>query len=83
MAIIYFEGKQISFIGEYEDRSLKKWIEFGREHNQKWLYKGYRYHNDKKDIVCVFSPARFDEKEIVWRRHNRFLGIKEYSLEVI
>lgn len=78
MAIVYFNGGD--FVGEHEDRKLSKWKEYGIEHKQLWLYKGYRYFMNKKDVVCVFSVEPFDEKEIVWRRHNGFLGIKEYYL---
>ncbi len=70
--------------GDYQytrtDQKLKEWRGYGKAHNQKWLYKGYRYYDGKKDAVVVFTTERWDGQEIARRRNNGFLGIKEYSL---
>ena len=39
--IVYLDGGD-RYMGEQEDRTLKEWLKYGYEHNQKFLYKGYR-----------------------------------------
>jgi len=78
--IVYLDGGD-RYMGEQEDRTLKEWLKYGYEHNQKFLYKGYRYFDNKKDIVVVFDTKRWSRKELEKRRQNGFLGITEHKIK--
>ena len=77
--IVYKNGGNV-YLGKQKIQSLKFWIKKGKELNQKYLYKGYRYYNNQKDIVIVYDNDNWDKKEIEKRRKNGFLGIKKYLL---
>jgi len=80
MATIVYLNDGDTYLGEHDDHPLKYWLSYGREHNQKWLYKGYNYFDSKKRIVVVYTTKRWNAFEIDRRRQNRFLGIKEYQI---
>ena len=77
--IIYRNGGEI-YLGEHNIQNLSYWLYTGRIKNQKWLYKGYRYFKNKKDIVVVFDIVKWAIKEKTKRKKNGFLGIREYKI---
>lgn len=76
---VYIDGGN-NCLGIKESHKLSYWLEYGRKHNQKYLYKGYRWYNNKSDSVVVFDTKRWDGEEINRRKYNGFLGIREYIL---
>ena len=59
------------------DMTPTKLKEFGRSRNQTWMYKGYRYYNNKKEIVVVFDKKEWSLGEMAKRKANGFMGIRE------
>lgn len=77
--IIYKHGGEI-FLGNHTTQKISYWKWYGKQKNQKYMYKGYRYFDDKKDIVIVYDDILWGISEHQKRRSNGFLGIKRYSL---
>jgi len=58
--IVYINGEDprvsgADYKGNFPDKPLAFWHRFGAEHNQKWMYKGYRYYDNGTDSVIVFT----------------------------
>lgn len=81
VTIVYGNGGD-RYFGEYPDKPLKFWKKFGKEHNFKYLYKGYHYYDGKKKSVVVFDNKKWSREEIERRKNNGFLGIRVYRLDV-
>ena len=77
MTIVYTDGGD-TYLGEYEDESLKYWKQTGHIRDFKFMYKGYRYFDGKKDIVIVYTNKDWNVEEIAKRKANGFLGIKQH-----
>ena len=84
--LIYRDNGEV-YLGEHTIQNLSYWRWYGRQKNQKYMYKGYRYLNyinncfDKiKDIVIVYTNNKWYNGELVKRKANGFLGIREYTL---
>lgn len=77
--IVYRSGGDI-YLGEMINKTLLYWKSLGKRFNQKYLYKGYRYYDNKKDSVIVFDDVLWSKDELFKRKKNGFLGIKKYSL---
>jgi len=78
--IIYTFGGE-TYLGEHTEQDLSYWRWYGKVKNQKYLYKGYRYFDGKKDIVIVYDNKKWDAGELAKRKANGFLGIREYVIE--
>ena len=77
--IIYRDSGNI-YLGEHSMQDLSYWKWYGEQKNERYMYKGYRYLGDKKDIVIVYSRRRWNNKEVERRKSNGFKGIKEYII---
>ena len=77
--IIYRKGGEV-YLGEHSEQNLSYWRWYGKQKNQKYMYKGYRYSDGKKDIVIVFDNILWDISEYQKRKANGFLGIRRYSI---
>lgn len=78
MTIVYRDGGKI-YLGEHSIQNLSYWKWYGIQKNQKYMYKGYKYHDNKKDIVIVFDNKLWDISEYQRRKGNGFLGIRRYE----
>ena len=79
MTIVYADGGD-RFFGEQEDENLNYWKEYGSIRLFKYMYKGFRYFDGKKDIVIVYDNTRWYDGEKAKRKANGFLGIREYRI---
>lgn len=77
--IVYLKGGD-QYMGSQKGRSLAQWKKYGRDHRQKYLYKGFRYWDGKKNQVVVFDNKAWGLAEINRRKNNGFLGIRSYYL---
>ena len=75
--IVYTNGGD-NYLGIHSEQNLSYWKWTGKVKNQKYLYKGYRYFDGKKDIVIVYDNKQWDQAEKKKRKDNGFLGIREY-----
>jgi hypothetical protein len=80
MTIIYTSGGD-DYKGEHSTQNLSYWRWYGKQKNQKYMYKGYRYFDNKKDIVIVYDNDLWNIAEYQKRKANGFLGIKRYDLK--
>ncbi|MFH1250331.1 MAG: hypothetical protein V1715_04430 [bacterium] len=83
--IVYINGDDprvggADYKGNFPDKPLSFWRKFGAEHNQNWMYKGYRYHDNGTDSVIVFTKVPLTKEDLKNRKRNGFLGIKEYYI---
>jgi hypothetical protein len=69
-----------TYVGTFPSKPLKYWLEYGRKHNQKYLYKGFRRFFNSSSCVVVFSNSIWYEEEIARRRANGLLCVREYEL---
>ena len=76
--IIYREARNV-YLGEHKTQKLSYWEWYGRQKNQKYMYKGYRYFDNKRDIVIVYDDILWDISEYQKRKGNGFLGIRRYT----
>jgi hypothetical protein len=77
--ICYGDGGD-TWYGEEADHPIDYWLKVGKEKGQKYLYKGFRYYEGKKDQVVVFDTKRWDAPELRRRKKNGFFGIKIYVI---
>ena len=77
MTIVYREGGEI-FLGSHSDQNLKYWKWYGGIKNTRYMYKGYRYFEGKKETVIVFDNKLWDISEYQKRKTNGFINIKKY-----
>jgi len=77
--LVYLDGGDKWKFFNHTD-TLPNWRIFGKERNQKYLYKGYHWFDNEREIVVVFDTKRWGDDEIARRKANGFRGIKEYSL---
>lgn len=73
--MVYTNGGD-TFKGMLQSRSLKQWIQYGRDANQLYTYKGRHYYNDVMYQVVVFDNKMWNDSEIKTRKDNGFLGIR-------
>ena len=59
--IVYSKGGE-TWLGSREDRPLRMWKMFGQARNQRYMYKGFRYSSDGKDIIVVYDNIRWSAK---------------------
>lgn len=83
--LIYINGER--YVGSFSDiESLEYWKEVGKEHGQKWMYKGYAWNSlnpvpgNYNNTVIVFDTKKWSLSEINRRKENGFLNIKEHKL---
>jgi len=81
MTIVYREGGEV-YLGERSDQNLTYWKWYGEQKTSKYMYKGYRYYEGKKEIVIVFDDVLWDISEYQKRKNNGFLSIKLYELNL-
>lgn len=77
--LVYKDSGEI-YLGENTIKNLDYWKWIGRSNKQKYMYKGYRYFEGKKENVVVYSKTQWHQGELAKRKANGFLGIKEYKL---
>ena len=77
--IVYSDGGN-TYLGTMKNQKLDQWFLFGRDANQKWMYKGYRVFNNVSDSVIVFDNEPWNSVEMKRRKDNGFLGIREYDI---
>lgn len=77
---IYYRDNGDAYLGAWDNKPLKFWKEVGKTNKDKYLYKGYRYYDGKKDTVVVFTKHKWTKEEISRRKNNGFLGIREYKI---
>ena len=78
--IVYTKGGDV-YLGNMKDKKLDAWILYGRDEQQKWMYKGYRNYGGMTDSVIVFDTKKWSASEIARRKANGFLGIREYDIK--
>ena len=61
----------------HHDLTPTKLKEFGRSRNQKWMYKGYRWYDGKRETVVVFDTSAWSQGEMAKRKANGLMGIRE------
>ena len=74
--VIYINGED--YLGTYETNNLNYWKQTGYIRDFKYMYKGFRYHNNEKDIIIVYTNEDWNKGEKARRKTNGFLGIKQY-----
>lgn len=74
--IIYINGED--YLGTYTERSLDHWKQTGYIRDFKYMYKGYRYSDGKRNTVIVYTNKEWSKIEKAKRYNNGFLGIKQY-----
>ena len=74
--IVYVNGED--YLGEYGEQSLAYWKRTGYIRDFKFMYKGYRYFDGKKDIVVVYTDKDWDVGGKAKRKANGFLSIRQY-----
>lgn len=81
VVIVYFDGG-LDYMGEFEVQPIRHWLKLGRERNQKYLYKGWRYSSEYQDgkEVIVYDNKQWNDEELEKRQNNGFNGITEYEL---
>ena len=79
LTLVYKNGGE-GYLGIRSSKGLYHWKKLGCELNQKYMYKGYRYFDNKRDIVIVFDITKWSVSEKARRKANGFLGIREYEL---
>lgn len=76
--IVYSNGGS-TYLGTLKNKALDYWFLFGRDAQQKWMYKGYR-KNGVTHSVVVFDTKQWNADELARRKGNGFLGIREYDI---
>lgn len=83
--LVYVDGGR--YIGSFRDiESIDYWKEIGREHGQKWMYKGYAWYSPNpipdnyNDTVIVFDTKKWSSSKIAERKRNGFLSIREHVI---
>lgn len=77
--IVYAKGGDV-YLGRHQVKDLSAWKKYGKEHNYKYLYKGFTYHGNERAQVAVFDDKVWDAQELQRRKGNGLLGIHFYDL---
>lgn len=73
--IVYVNGED--YLGKYSEQSLDYWKRTGYIRDFKFMYKGYRYFGQEKNIVIVYTNKDWNIEEKARRKANGFLGIRQ------
>ena len=73
--LVYTDGGN-TYKGELQPRTLKSWLQYGKEASQPYTYKGRRYVENGSQQVVVFDNHVWDGDELKTRKDNGFLGIR-------
>ena len=86
MKTLIYTNNGENYLGEHSIQNLSYWRWYGRQKNQKYMYKGYYYRlykpvEEAKSIVIVYTDNKWDAGEIAKRKANGFKGIREYVIK--
>ena len=72
--MVYTNGGD-TYKGLLKPRSIKQWMQYGKDANQLYAYKGRYYHDNTMYQVVVFDNKVWDDKEMKTRNSNGFIEI--------